>query len=319
MQTSDSSLPIRLLLIGFGRMGLTHLSILSGLVVSRPLEVFIVDNSVVSRRIAKEVLPTARVFRKLSDISANHSQDFFDFCLITTPPIDRKPLVEEASRLSKSVFIEKPLTVVLGRNQMSGYVLQHSPLNAEVNECMSEKLVTHIVGRLTTNLSFAAVEKGWRSGKFGSVLFEFGGHLLTLIAAVCGTPGFLMKPVQKSELVVEACEEDRVIFRFCSSGIEVSMHLIAGSPEVRKASYEIELSTEDEVFTYDLYTLKRRQLADEADQETLVNIAATSTSVPFYVRGFEFTAQMEAFLNHTFDRLDVEQIENIEKLVEGIS
>lgn len=318
MQVVEGSSPIRVLLIGFGRMGLTHLSILSGLVGSRYLEIVVVDNSLISRRLAKEVLPAARVFRKLSDIPVAKSGQF-DYCLITTPPINRKSLIEEASAICESLFIEKPLTVPLGRNQMSGYVLQHAPLNAEVFDCMSGKTTPRIFGRLTTNITFSAVEKGWRAGKFGNVLFEFGGHLLTLIAATCGTEKFLLQSVEDGALSITSQDTDLMVFRFSSAGIQVDIELTAGSSEVRKASYEIEYHTPDNVYIYDLYSLKRRRIGNDREEEVLTSIASKSTSVPFYVRGFEFTAQMEAFLNRTFDRLSVPQINNIENLVERMS
>jgi len=221
--------------------------------------------------------------------------------------------------MSECLFVEKPLTVPLGQKQMSGYVLQHAPLNAEVFECMSTKTISKIIARLTTNISFSAVEKGWRSGKFGNVLFEFGGHLLTLIAATCGAEDFLAQSIEDDALSVETCDTDSVVFHFRSSGIELTIELTAGSSEVRKASYDIEFQTADEVYTYDLYALKRRGIGDDTEQQTLASIASRNTSVPFYVRGFEFTAQMEAFLNQTFDRLSAGQIDNIENLVERVS
>ena len=71
----------------------------------------------------------------------------------------------------------------LAVNQMSGYVLQHAPLNTKVFEYLSDLNVSEVKARLTTNISFEGIEKGWRSSKFGSVLYEFGGHLLSLIGA----------------------------------------------------------------------------------------------------------------------------------------
>ena len=60
--------PVRILLIGFGRMGISHLSIISGLLLPRPIEVVVVDNNLASRILAKELLSQVKVFKDIDDV-----------------------------------------------------------------------------------------------------------------------------------------------------------------------------------------------------------------------------------------------------------
>lgn len=311
--------PIRILLVGFGRMGISHLSIISGLLLPRPIEVVVVDNNLASRILAKELLSQVKVFKDIDDVKLCSPNELFDFCLITTPPIQRQRLLTHASRLAKAVFIEKPLMVKIEKNQMSGYVLQHAPLNSKVYDFLKDVDVTSIRASLITNLSFINIEKGWRSGKFGSVLYEFGGHLLTLIAASCGNDDFLSKDTDLESVNPIFLDSDLVKFEFKSQGIEVFVELKAGSSDVRKASYFVEFFSDDKLYTYDLYSFVSYETNTSNSKSIPMNIAAIDTKTPFYVRGFEFSGQMEAFINNTFDILSNEQINNIEQLVNRVA
>jgi len=316
--TIKKSTPTRLLLIGFGRMGVTHLSIISGLLYPKPLEVYIVDPSFVSRFLAKELYTSVNVFRKLTDVRRKYSENFFDICIVSTPPLGRVEIMGDVKYLARKVFIEKPLIVKLEDNQMSGYVLQHAPLNKDVFALMAKESIVRVNAVLTTNISFANLKNGWRSGKFGSVLYEFGGHLLTLIAATCGDKEFLSKEYSLNSITSAAVEADHVEFEISSGNTIFNIELIAGSERVRKASYNIEYITQDNCYAYDLYSLTSRSLIESKDENVILNIADRDSKVNFYVRGFEFTLQMQAFLDGTMDTLTQDQLNNIEQIVEGV-
>ena len=308
----------KILLVGFGRMGVTHLSIISGLLVGKSLEVYVVDNSFASRSLAKEIIGSVSVFKGLSDVKKRFPDKFFDVCFITTPPIGRAELVDMADALSKKIFVEKPLMMMLEQNQMSGYVLQHSPLNKSVFDLMSQTDIVTVNARLTTNISFASVESGWRSGKFGSVLYEFGGHLLTLIGSTSGRTNFLSNRLDLDALSISGVQDDYICFDFVSEGIKYNIELIAGSADVRKASYEIEYISKDTCYKYDLYSLISNAIGVNDGEKIIMNVASTETNVPFYVRGFEFSLQMQALLDGKMDVLSKQQLKNIEDIIEGV-
>tara|TARA_B100000963_G_scaffold281628_1_gene250147 strand:- start:2133 stop:3089 length:957 start_codon:yes stop_codon:yes gene_type:complete len=310
-------IPVRILLVGFGRMGISHLSIMSGLLQPKQIEVHIVDSSFASRMIAKELVADAKVYKSLEVMAKSFSDAYFDFCLITTPPIKRAELVRLASQLAKIVFIEKPLMVSLDTNHMSGYVLQHAPLNAKVFEYMADQNISSINARLTTNICFKGIEKGWRSSKFGTVLYEFGGHLLTLVGSTSGMDSFLDSNFKLSDVSVSKLEKNQASLSFNSGGSCISLELLAGSQEVRKTSYEIEFVTDRGVFTYDLYSLVLKSSNGYSDDDVIFNIAAIDTTVDFYVRGFEFSLQMQALINGDLDVLTTTQIDNVDKIIDG--
>jgi len=59
--------PMSILLVVFGRMGISHLSIMSGLLQPNLIEVHIVDSCFASRMIAKELVTDAKVFKGLEE------------------------------------------------------------------------------------------------------------------------------------------------------------------------------------------------------------------------------------------------------------
>jgi len=313
--TKDNLETKKILLVGFGRMGISHLSILGGLLQPNNIEVHIVDNNLSSRIVAKELIPGSYIYKNVSNVSKKFSNKYFDYSLITTPPSEREKLIKIINPISKNIFIEKPLMMKLAENQMSGYVLQHCPLNRQVSNFLHDKEICKIKASLKTNISFDDIKSGWRSSKFGSVNYEFGGHLLTLIASTCGDKEYL-RDLNHMNFKVHRDNRNDVFITFESSGIETSIELIAGSQDVRKASYQIDYFNKLGCFSYDLYSLKSSSLISNDADEVIYNIASYDTKVPFYVRGFEFTNQMIAFISGKKDILTSDQINSIEAIVE---
>jgi hypothetical protein len=60
--------PVSILLVGVGRIGVSHLSIMSGLLQPNLIEVHIVDSSFASRMIPKELVTDAKVFKGLEKV-----------------------------------------------------------------------------------------------------------------------------------------------------------------------------------------------------------------------------------------------------------
>ena len=125
---------MRVLIIGLGRMGLSHAAQLSGSLGSNN-DIFGIDPSWLSRTVAKFILPTMHCFQKLSQLEGN-----FDICVIATPPSIRTGFILEALHRSKRALVEKPVLMKLQPNQMSGYVMQHCPVIREVETIIDDRL-----------------------------------------------------------------------------------------------------------------------------------------------------------------------------------
>ena len=92
---------MRILIYGFGRMGLTHFSILNSL--NAEIEFSVIEPSKILRTILKKNI-NAKFYA--DDSTLNES---FDITLITTPPSVHLQLLEKSvKRGDKKIFIEKP-------------------------------------------------------------------------------------------------------------------------------------------------------------------------------------------------------------------
>jgi len=160
-----------------------------------------------------------------------------------------------------------------------------------------------------TNLDFSSA-RGWRASRFGTVLHEFGGHVLSVVGAVYPDSSLFSTPLSGNGLSVRRAEKDHVAFDFSVGGVDVTIELVAGSKLVRKASYSFEFETDDEVIEYDLYSMRERVSGAQ-----LASVAEFGASISFYVRGFEFSRQMEAFLSDEGDVLSPMQIYNFEEIL----
>jgi hypothetical protein len=102
------------------------------------------------------------------------------------------------------------------------------------------------------------------------------------------------------------------VFRFRQGEIDVEVSLLAGASNVRKASYAFAFATDSGDLEYDLYTLRA------AGDREIANLASEGVSTSFYVRGFEFTRQMEALIEGRMDVLTTTQIANFEDIVNKV-
>ena len=91
--------------VGLGKMGLLHASILSAL-SDVEVVVFCEKNSLV-RKFAPKVLPTARIVANVTEMRGFH----LDGVYVTTPPASHFPVVETlySQGIATNIFIEKPL------------------------------------------------------------------------------------------------------------------------------------------------------------------------------------------------------------------
>lgn len=298
-----------IVIIGFGRMGISHATIISGILGPGEVMMTIVDPSLSSRVVARFLFPNARIINPRSFKRLIGQDNGFDCALLTTPPTDRQPFLDMLRDRQIALFVEKPVLSLLKPGEMSGYVLQHAPLNRTLKGILARKRIRRVKGSLITNLDFSSA-RGWRASRFGTVLHEFGGHVLSVIGAVCPGSGLFNTPLGSNHLAVRSAQKDHVAFDFASGGMDVAIELVAGSKRVRKASYSFDFETDDEVIEYDLYSIRER-----VSSEQLASVAESGASTSFYVRGFEFSRQMEALLSGEGDVLSPMQIYNFEEIL----
>ena len=119
---------MNILIYGFGRMGLTHFSILKGL--SPDIKFSIIEPNKILRTVLKTNI-NASFFPNDSELN-----DPFDITLITTPPsIHLQLLNKSIKRGDKKIFVEKPfggqknnINQIMEPNVSIGYVGTHFAL-----------------------------------------------------------------------------------------------------------------------------------------------------------------------------------------------
>ena len=298
---------IKILILGFGRMGLSHALQMLGVLRGRgkTCEVYIVDTSVLSRLLARMLIRQARVII-LSEKKLSRLPDkFFDYAVDASPPATRARSISMLSRLAVYFLVEKPVVYSLPENAMSGYVLQHGPLVPDLRLLLDESL-SKVTITLETNLSFAN-QYSWRAGSFGGVVNEFLGHMLSVPFAVF--PGFKAF----DDLDVKSAEEKKLnVCLTAESGPDLDLCL-AYDQNVRKTTYSwLFEGGASPAILYDGYSI---QYEDGERSSAVKTLPKSGVTCEYYLRGFDFCNQSVALLDHSGDVMNKAQLDLVENLL----
>ena len=121
---------MNILIYGFGRMGLTHFTILNGL--NSEIDFTIIEPNKFLRSLLKTNFDKVTFYKDDSSLSKA-----FDITLITTPPFIHLELLKKSiNRGDKKIFVEKPFggytntikdPLFNSKNLYIGYVLRYNP------------------------------------------------------------------------------------------------------------------------------------------------------------------------------------------------
>ena len=286
---------MKILIYGFGRMGLTHFSILNSL---KPEINFTVvePNKVLKKILSKNIDATFFI----DDSSLKES---FDITLITTPPSLHIELMEKCLyRGDKKIFIEKPFGGFSNIKTDSnldlstvyiGYVLRFNPCIQWIKLNINPDEIQSINGQYLSN----TIEKkpnGWRNGKFSGVCNEMGSHIIDLILYITNESSVeILSSDVKSVIsdiddVVEASLET-------NNKIGISLYFDWVNKKIRKPVFNIDIYMKNGY----RYKLDQQQINIYNKDEFIEKISVTylAKSVPYYLRGVDFTDQMIDLLN----------------------
>jgi predicted dehydrogenase len=281
----------RVLIYGFGRMGLTHFAILNGL--NPDLDFSVIEPNKILRKIMKKNI-NAKFYS--DDSSLN---DAFDITLITTPPsIHLKLLEKSVKRGDKKIFVEKPfggytntkLNHISESNDIYiGYVLRFNPCIQWVKTNINPQDIKTIHGQYLSN----TIEKkpiGWRNGSFSGVLNEMGSHVIDAIKYIVGNDQMDVLSSKKESIVSDIDDIVEATLK-TKSNISISLYFNWVKKEVRKPVFGIEIEMKDG----SKYSIDQQQVNKynrNGDFIEKVSVTDLAKSVPFYLRGVDFTDQM---------------------------
>ena len=282
---------MKILIYGFGRMGLTHFSILNSLKPN--IDFSVIEPNKILRKILQKNI-NAKFYSNDSTLN-----DSFDFTLITTPPSIHVELLENSVRRGdKKIFIEKPfgghtntkLNFVSAPNTIQiGYVLRFNPCIQWVKTHIDPKDIKSIHGQYLSN----TIEKkpsGWCNGSFSGVLNEMGSHVVDLIQYIIGNDKMDVLSSKKESIIsdVDDVVEAKLITK---SGISVSMYFNWVKKDIRKPVFGIDIKMKNG-YRYSVDQQQVNKYNPNDDFVGRVSVTDLAKTVPFYLRGVDFTDQM---------------------------
>ncbi|MBN1805942.1 MAG: Gfo/Idh/MocA family oxidoreductase [Sedimentisphaerales bacterium] len=298
--------------IGFGRMGLTHFSILN----NHPEVEFVAvcdSSSFILQNVAKYMgLATFTDHRKMFD-STN-----LDFAIIATPTVLHADAVDNAIEKGLHVFVEKPFGLnpeqgqklidkVKGKKIVTqvGYVIRFNDVMMEVKKLLNSNVIGDLlVFKMEMNgpTVLHDVKSGWRSKKTegGGCLYDFASHSIDLINYLIGPPDKIVGSVLQS--IHSAGIEDAVTSTFVyNNGLRGNLLVNWSDPSYRKPAYRFEIQGKKGKIVADLHAYKiffRDPPSTNGFKQGWNQRYVTSFVEPvrFYVRGFEFTRQLDYFI-----------------------
>ena len=301
----DGSRPIKkILIIGFGRMGVSHTFQILGALKSE-CELVVVDPSISARALSKILLPRRRFFRRLSDC-----QDLdFDIGVLCSPPYERSAAVSALERRCEFSLIEKPVLTELRSSTMSGYVMQYCPTGERVARNIATRKIKldSIAIKVESNVDFSRSRYGWRTSPgAGGLASEFLGHALTFAL----TPIFRGVDLNFSDFKVKKSSANLIDITISVDDLKIHCVLIADA-KVRKTRYSCLYSTEcGEIIEFDPYQIK--------EETRTTSITEIAPDIEYFLRSYEFSTQCERLLSNRGDFLTAKSIVAIEALIAKI-
>lgn len=304
---------IRVGLIGAGKMGLSHYAILNA---HPEVEVAVLaDSSGLVRSALHEYLgiKTVKDYREMVNL------DHLDGVVISTPPKTHAEAVSWALEQGLHVFVEKPLCLSVedGRrlallaerqrvvNQV-GYQNRFLGTFRETKRLVESGIIGrpyHIRGEAYGQVVIKEESSTWRStkGEGGGCLHEYGSHVIDLMNYVVGPPQDVLGVVL--ERIYSRDVEDAVYATLVyPNGMSGQVSVNWSDESYRRITVRVTVQgTRGKIIAdreeYRLYLSDAG--ADSAEFHrgwTVRNITELQPPVAYYLRGEEYTAQLEHFV-----------------------
>ena len=316
--------------VGFGRMGMTHFSILN----TNPLVKImgVCDQSAVMMKILNKYIDV----RTYADHMNMLDNSELDGVLISTPADSHASLALECLKRGLHVFVEKPFTMTTAEGQaimaaldgkslvnQVGYVNRFNEVFREVKLLVDDGAVGDVVN-FSSEMYGATVLKdsksSWRGKreKGGGCMIDFASHCIDLVVYLFDKPdkvvGSIMQSIHSSEV------EDMVSSSFIYAGGYSGNIFSNWSDETfRKPTNVLKiLGTKGKIIAdkhaYKIY-LKESDAKRGFDRGWNTRyITDFGKPVRFYLRGNEFTNQLDYFI----DCIEQKQYDNISSFSEAL-
>lgn len=304
---------VRIGIVGFGRMGITHYSIIN---THPAVEMTaIADTSSMMLNMIKKYLPGTKMFEDYKDLL---NSGLVDAVIVCTPSVMHYEVCKMAAEKGICVFCEKPFTTSptqakeladlfeqKGLVNQVGYVYRFDVVFNKVKEMLQQQLigkVCHVnVQFLSSTISKMQPEKGWRSKREngGGATYEMGSHVIDLMEFFFGKPqkiiGTLMNQVYSE--AVEDISEAQVVYE---DGVSANIHVNWSDYTYRKPMLKLDIhgtkgKIQADLYGYRLFLREENKEYNLPEGWTSVPMNMLPDPCPFYVRGTSFTNQLYEF------------------------
>ena len=299
--------------VGFGRMGMTHYSILN----PHPAVEFvsICDPSSFVRRNAEKQLR----IKAYSDYDKLLVDSEPDFVIVATPTGLHAEQALHAIRQAKHIFMEKPLALTAGEGQQLLAALDEKPVVNQVGYVVRFNDIFLAVkglldkGSLGDLVSFKAevrgptilrdVKKGWRATtkQGGGCLHDFASHAIDMTCYLFGAPGSVTGSVLQH---IHSTNVDDAVYStlLYENGAAGSLLANWSDASYRKPTYNFDIQCEGGRIIADLHQFKvffREPPPTDTYEQGWNTVYVTDIAAPvrYYVRGYEFTRQLDYFID----------------------
>lgn len=304
---------VRIGIIGLGRMGLTHYSIIN--THPRVEITAVADTSKLMLEMIQKYIPSLHVY---SDYKELLESGDVDGVIVCTPSSLHYEICSLAAAKNVNVFCEKPFTTDPAKAQtladmfaqkglvnQVGYVYRFDPVFGRVKSLLEKGVIGELchVGAqfLSATITKAAPEKGWRSKREngGGAVFEMGSHVFDILEFFLGEPAKLTgSHLGKvySENVEDICDANIDY----SGEVHADIHVNWSDYTYRKPMLKFDFHGTKGKIQADLYGYKiflreadPRNGLEQGWASVPMNLIPDPT--PFYVRGTSFTNQLYDF------------------------
>ena len=303
---------IKLAAVGLGKMGLSHLSIANAL---DDFEVVAVcDNS----RLVTDVLGKVTGLKGFNDYDQVLKLKDLDAVLIATPTVAHEPMIRKALDRDLHVFAEKPLTLNAdasseladlaaskGRVAQVGYHNRYVGTFAEAVRLLAQGVLGKVSHALAVSYGPVVLRRTkptWRgkAGQGGGCLHDYAAHPINLLNWTFGAPQACLGASLPRHFSAEVEDQTHAMLQF-ADGVVGQVSVDWSDPSVRKMTTKLSVWGELGKLYVDRTELQLF-LTDKAQVPkgyrggwTVRHITDLTPPVSFYLRGEEYSAQLEAF------------------------
>ena len=299
--------------IGFGRMGITHFSILNS---HDSVEIVSVCDS---SKTLMNILGKYTDIKTYSDYHEMLEKEELDFVIVSTPSGSHAEVIKKAIDHNLHTFSEKPFTLtpeegkevlelLKGKDLVNqvGYVNRFNEVFEEVKRLLDAEVIGE-VKNFSSEMYGPTVLKdskgNWRGKQKmgGGCMYEFASHCIDLVVYLIGQPEKVAGSIMQS--IYSSGVDDLVISNFiydngCSGTIMVNW----SDETYRKPTNILKIfGTKGKIIAdkhmYKIYLKEPNTDYGFHEGWNTRYITDFAKNVRFYVRGNEFTRQLDYFID----------------------